>query len=87
MASRGGVGMDVDVSAVALRQPGLEPFEIMTSESQERMLAVVEPADVDEVLALCRRWEVRAQVVGRVTTGGALRILDGDAVVGGGWID
>ncbi len=64
MASRGGVGMDVDVSAVALRQPGLEPFEIMTSESQERMLAVVEPADLDEVLALCRRWEVRAQVVG-----------------------
>ena len=82
MASRGGVGMDVDVSAVALRQPGLEPFEIMTSESQERMLAVVEPADLDEVLALCRRWEVRAQVVGRVTTGGALRILDGDVVVG-----
>ena len=77
MASRGGVGMDVDVSAVALRQPGLEPFEIMTSESQERMLAVVEPADLDEVLALCRRWEVRAQVVGRVTAGGALRILDG----------
>ena len=77
MASRGGVGMDVDVSAVALRQPGLEPFEIMTSESQERMLAVVEPADLDEVLALCRRWEVRAQVVGRVTDGGALRILDG----------
>ena len=61
--------MDVDVSAVALRQPGLEPFEIMTSESQERMLAVVEPADLDEVLALCRRWEVRAQVVGRVTDG------------------
>ncbi len=82
MASRGGVGMDVDVSAVALRQPGLEPFEIMTSESQERMLAVVEPADLDEVLALCRRWEVRAQVVGRVTAGGALRILDGDVLVG-----
>jgi phosphoribosylformylglycinamidine synthase subunit PurL len=82
MASRGGVGMDVDVSAVALRQPGLEPFEIMTSESQERMLAVVQPADLDEVLELCRRWEVRAQVVGRVTEGGALRILDGDVVAG-----
>ncbi len=81
-ASRGGVGMDVDVSAVALRQPGLEPFEIMTSESQERMLAVVEPADLEEVLALCRRWEVQAQVVGRVTDRRRLRILDGDVVVG-----
>jgi phosphoribosylformylglycinamidine synthase II len=82
MASRGGVGMDVDVSAVALRQPGLEPFEIMTSESQERMLAVVEPADLDELLELCRRWEVQARVVGRVTEGGALRILDGEVVAG-----
>ena len=80
-ASRGGVGMDVDVSAVALRQPGLEPFEVMTSESQERMLAIVQPEDLDEVLAICERWAVRARVVGRVTHGGALRILDGDGGV------
>jgi phosphoribosylformylglycinamidine synthase subunit PurL len=76
-ASRGGVGMDVDVTAVPLREPGMEPFEIMTSESQERMLAIVEPAHLDEVLAICERWEVRASVVGRVTEGGALRIRDG----------
>jgi phosphoribosylformylglycinamidine synthase len=76
-ASRGGVGMDVDVDAVPLREPGLEPFEIMTSESQERMLAIVAPADLAAVTEVCRRWEVRATVVGRVTTTGRLRVLRG----------
>jgi phosphoribosylformylglycinamidine synthase subunit PurL len=76
-ASRGGVGMDVDVSAVPLREPGMEPFEIMTSESQERMLAIVEPDDLEEVLSVCAHWEVTASVVGRVTGTGRLRLLDG----------
>ena len=76
-ASRGGVGMDVDVSAVPRREPGMEPHEVMTSESQERMLAIVEPDGLDRVLEICERWEVRATVIGRVTEGGALRILDG----------
>ncbi|HEV2069645.1 MAG TPA: phosphoribosylformylglycinamidine synthase subunit PurL [Acidimicrobiales bacterium] len=77
-ASRGGVGMDVDVTAVPRREPGMAPFEVMTSESQERMLAIVTPEDLDEVLAVCERWEVRAAVVGTVTgDGGRLRILDG----------
>ena len=74
-ASRGGVGMDVDLSAVPLRQAGMTPAEIMTSESQERMLAIVRPDDLDEVLAVCRRWEVRSTVVGTVTDGGRLRVL------------
>jgi phosphoribosylformylglycinamidine synthase II len=76
-ASRGGVGMDFDVSAVPRREPGMEPFEVMTSESQERMLAIVEPSGLARVLEICARWEVRATVVGRVTDGGALRIVDG----------
>ena len=76
-ASRAGMGMDVDVAAVPRRQPGMEAFEVMTSESQERMLAIVEPAALGEVVRLCERWEVRATVVGRVTAGGRLRILDG----------
>jgi len=76
-ASRGGMGMDVDISAVALREPAMEPFEIMISESQERMLAIVEPTDLADVLDICNRWEVQARVVGRVTNGGRLRILDG----------
>jgi phosphoribosylformylglycinamidine synthase len=75
-ASRGGVGMDVYVSEVPQREPGMEPFEVMTSESQERMLAIIRPADLDEVLALCGRWEVRASVVGTVTAGTRLRVLD-----------
>ena len=75
-ASRGGVGMDIDVSAVPRREPGMEPHEVMTSESQERMLAIVEPDGLDRVLEICERWEVRASVIGRVTDGGALRILD-----------
>ncbi len=81
-AARGGVGMDVDVSAVPRREPGMEPYEVMTSESQERMLAIVTPADLARVEEVCRRWEVRSAVVGRVTDPadgqpGALRIMDG----------
>ena len=81
-ASRAGMGMDVDVGAVPRRQPGMEPFEVMTSESQERMLAIVTPPDLDDVVAICRRWEVRATVVGLVTGTGRLRILgDGGEVL------
>ena len=81
-AARGGVGMDVDVSAVPRREPAMAPYEVMTSESQERMLAIVTPGDLARVEAVCRRWEVRAAVVGRVTEApagqpGRLRILDG----------
>ncbi len=76
-ASRGGAGMEVDVSAVHRRESAMEPFEVMTSESQERMLAIVEPDDLDEVLRLCEKWEVTASVVGRVTGDGALRIRQG----------
>jgi phosphoribosylformylglycinamidine synthase len=54
----------------------MEPFEVMTSESQERMLAIVTPANLDEVLAICARWEVRAAAIGVVTDTGRLRILE-----------
>jgi phosphoribosylformylglycinamidine synthase II len=76
-ASRGGTGMDVDLTAVPLRQSRMTPAEVMTSESQERMLAIVRPADLDGVMAICRRWEVRSTVVGHVNASGRLRILDG----------
>jgi phosphoribosylformylglycinamidine synthase II len=81
-AGRGGVGMDVDVSAVPRREAGMEPWEVMTSESQERMLAIVTPESWDAVATICDRWEVRAAVVGKVTApdpaeGGRLRIRDG----------
>jgi phosphoribosylformylglycinamidine synthase II len=81
MASKGGVGLDIDCSRVPLREPGMAPFEIMVSESQERMLCVVEPSRVDEVIAVCQRWETLATPIGSVTDSGRMRILcDGEAV-------
>jgi phosphoribosylformylglycinamidine (FGAM) synthase-like enzyme len=82
MASKGEVGIDVDVARVPLREPGLEPFEIMVSESQERMLCVVEPPDLPAVLALCEKWEVRGTAIGTVTDTQRMRVWDGDALVG-----
>jgi phosphoribosylformylglycinamidine synthase II len=82
MASKGGVGIDVDVARVPLREAGMEPFEIMVSESQERMLCVCEPERLDDVLAVCARWEVHGTAIGEVTDSGAMRIFDGDELVG-----
>ena len=82
MASGGRVGIDIDVASIPLREPGMEPFEIMVSESQERMLCVVEPDRVDEVLALCAKWEVHGTAIGTVTDTRAMRIYDGDTLVG-----
>ena len=76
-AAKTGAGMDVDAARVAKREPGMNPVELLTSESQERMLAIVTPEDLDEVLALCERWEIRAGVVGRVTDSGRFRVYDG----------
>jgi phosphoribosylformylglycinamidine synthase len=82
MASKGEVGIDIDVDRVPVRELGMEPFEIMISESQERMLCVVEPDKLDEVLAVCEKWEVRATSIGVVTDTRRLRVLQGDEVVG-----
>ena len=76
-AAKTGAGMDVDLARVAKREPGMNPVEVMTSESQERMLAIVTPANLGAVLDLCRRWEVRATVVGRVTDTARFRVYDG----------
>ncbi len=82
MASKGGVGIDLDVARVPLREADMAPFEIMVSESQERMLCVAEPARVDDVLAVCAKWEVHGTVIGEVTDSGRMRILAGDELVG-----
>lgn len=66
-AGRGGVGMDVDVSAVPRRADGMEPWEVMTSESQERMLAIITPDAWPSVAEVCGKWEVNAAVIGKVT--------------------
>ena len=82
MASKGEVGMEIDVGLVPLREADMEPFEIMVSESQERMLAVVDPARVDEVLAVCEKWETGSAVIGSVISDRVMRILRGGEVVG-----
>ena len=82
MASGGGVGIDIDVGRVPLREADMEPFEVMVSESQERMLAVVEPGKVDDVLAICRKWQAAPAVVGEVTDTGLFRVLRGSEVTG-----
>jgi phosphoribosylformylglycinamidine synthase II len=82
MAAKGEVGLDLDVRKVPLREADMEPFEIMVSESQERMLCVVEPARLDEVLAVCARWEVHGTAIGEVTSTRRLRVFEGDELVG-----
>jgi phosphoribosylformylglycinamidine synthase subunit PurL len=82
MASAGGLGIDIDVARVPLREADMEPFEIMVSESQERMLAVVEPSRVPEVLAVCDKWQTGSAEIGVVTDSGHIRILKDGEVVG-----
>jgi phosphoribosylformylglycinamidine synthase len=82
MASKGEVGIDIDVSKVPLREADMEPFEIMVSESQERMLCVVEPPNVPAVLALCEKWEVGCAAIGVVTDTCRMRVFGGAALLG-----
>jgi len=81
-AAKTGAGMDVDLARMPKREPGMNGVEVMTSESQERMLAIVTPENLDAVLARCRRWEIRASVIGRVTDTARFRVYEGlfDAV-------
>jgi phosphoribosylformylglycinamidine synthase subunit PurL len=74
LASAGDGGMHVDLDAVPLRATGMTPAEILSSESQERMCAVVRPQDVEGFLAVCRRWDTLATVIGEVTDGDRLVI-------------
>ena len=72
MAASGGVGIELELDRVPLREQGMQPFEIMISESQERMAAIVEPARLAEVEEVCARWQLPCTVVGRVTGDGRL---------------
>jgi phosphoribosylformylglycinamidine synthase len=82
MASKGELGIDLDVAKIPLREQGMEPFEVMVSESQERMLCVVEPANVDAMMALCEKWEVNSAAIGVVTDTSRMRVFDGEELVG-----
>ena len=81
MAGRTGNGVEIDVAKVPTRELGMTPYEILLSESQERMLVVAERGREDEVRRILAKWELEAAVVGRVTGDGMFRVLEADAVV------
>ncbi len=81
MASRGGVGLTIDLCQIPLREPDMEPFEIMVSESQERMLCVARPECVGALLDVCERWEVLATTIGCVTADDRFQVLSRAHVV------
>ncbi|MFH1736315.1 MAG: phosphoribosylformylglycinamidine synthase subunit PurL, partial [Actinomycetota bacterium] len=81
-ASRADTGMEIDVRQVEQREPNMAAFEIMVSESQERMLAIATPRNTDKVLVVCRKWGLDAGIIGRVTGDGVLRVKDDGKVVG-----
>ncbi|MGH3279819.1 MAG: phosphoribosylformylglycinamidine synthase subunit PurL, partial [Trebonia sp.] len=72
LSAGGDGGMVIDMDAIPLRDPNLTPAEILMSESQERMMAVVTPGNVDAFMAVCRKWDVEATVIGQVTADGLL---------------
>ncbi|MEV0385965.1 phosphoribosylformylglycinamidine synthase subunit PurL [Nonomuraea sp. NPDC050643] len=82
LAAKGTGGMRVDLNLVPLRDPSLRPEEILMSESQERMMAVVRPDDISAFLAICEKWDVPATVIGEVTdTGRLVMTWDGEVIV------
>jgi phosphoribosylformylglycinamidine synthase II len=76
-ADRAGTGMAIDLDAIPRREPGMEPFEVMISESQERMLAIVVPGRLRQVEEVCERWGLPCAVIGRVTADGDIAVVSG----------
>jgi phosphoribosylformylglycinamidine synthase II len=81
MGSRGGAGIEIDVMYVPQRESGMTPYEIMLSESQERMLLVVKKGREAEVEQIFEKWDLHAAHIGEVTTDGLMRVKDHGAVV------
>jgi phosphoribosylformylglycinamidine synthase len=81
MASRGGVGIEIDLEKVPRREEGMIPYEVMLSESQERMLLVAQVGTDERVKEIFRKWDLDASVVGKVTEDGLLRVREGERVV------
>jgi len=81
MAARGGVGVEIDLALVPTREPGMTPYEILLSESQERMLVVARADRVAAAQAIAAQWELEATPIGRVTDDGCYRATWGDQIV------
>ncbi len=82
-ADRAGTGIVVDLDAIPRREPGMAPFEVMISESQERMIAIVRPDRYESVAAICARWGLPCAVIGRVTDDGAITVVRGGLAADG----
>jgi len=80
-ASKSGSGVTIDVSKVPRREEGMTPYEVMLSESQERMLAIVKKGSEDKVKAIFDRWDLRSDIIGEVTDDGMARIREGEELV------
>lgn len=80
-ASKAGTGIEIDVRRVPLREADMTPYEIMLSESQERMLCIARKGSEDKVIAIFRKWGLHAAVIGHVTNDGFVRVRDGGEVV------
>src|SRR5215467_7300669 len=81
MASRAGNGIELDLTHVPRREPGMTPYELMLSESQERMLMVAKAGKEEDCIRICKKWDLDVAVVGKVTGDGLLRVLDQGQVV------
>ncbi len=81
MASRAGNGIELDLTNVPRREPGMTPYELMLSESQERMLMVAKAGKEEECVRICKKWDLDVAVIGRVTGDGMLRVKDQGQVV------
>jgi phosphoribosylformylglycinamidine synthase II len=81
MAARGDVGVTIDTTRMPLREPGMTPYEILLSESQERMLVVAKKGREDEVRSILQKWDLMAEVVGEVIAEPVYRVTEGDRVV------
>ncbi|TET88148.1 MAG: phosphoribosylformylglycinamidine synthase subunit PurL, partial [Dehalococcoidia bacterium] len=80
-AARTGSGVEIDISEIPRREQGMNPYEVMLSESQERMLIIVRKGCQDKVKALFERWELPSDIIGYVTGDGIARITEGEKVV------
>lgn len=81
MSANSGSGMEIDVAKVPRREKGLSPYEVMLSESQERMLLVCTPERLEDVMAVFDKWDLDAVVIGHVTDDGLVRVLENGAMV------
>jgi phosphoribosylformylglycinamidine synthase len=81
MAGRAGNGVEIDVAKVPVREPGMTPYEILLSESQERMLVVAKKGSEGEVRRILEKWELEAAEIGRVTDDGLFRVTENGTVV------